>query len=61
MIDRTKDLVEQKFKYPEYDCHADVIYGDTDSVMIKFKHYPPDMDKVEMRRHTMNLAIEAAE
>mmetsp|Transcript_24003 Transcript_24003/g.20174 ORF Transcript_24003/g.20174 Transcript_24003/m.20174 type:complete len:133 (+) Transcript_24003:637-1035(+) len=60
MIDKTKELVESKFRYPEFDCCADVIYGDTDSVMIKFKSYPPEMDLVEMRRHTMNLAISAA-
>jgi len=62
MIEKTKELVESKFQQQNgYDCSANVIYGDTDSVMIKFKQYPPDMDLVEMRRHTMNLSIEAAD
>ena len=47
MIHQTKDLVLEKYK------DADVIYGDTDSVMVKFK--------VSSIAEAMTLGKEAAE
>ncbi|CAL9110688.1 unnamed protein product [Musa textilis] len=37
MIEHTKKLVEEKFTISGgYDCNAEVVYGDTDSVMVQF-------------------------
>ena len=53
MIQQTRQLVEEKYTIKNgYDHDAEVIYGDTDSVMIKFGE--PDLKK------TMELANEAA-
>ncbi|KAK7075072.1 DNA polymerase delta catalytic subunit [Halocaridina rubra] len=53
MIAFTKEQVEEKFKIENnYDYNAEVIYGDTDSVMIKFG--------VETIEEAMRLGKEAA-
>ncbi|KAK9705310.1 hypothetical protein RND81_07G047200 [Saponaria officinalis] len=36
MIEHTKKLVEEKFTVGGYEHNAEVIYGDTDSVMVQF-------------------------
>ncbi|OMP04435.1 DNA-directed DNA polymerase, family B, pol2 [Corchorus olitorius] len=54
MIEHTKKLVEDKFKMQGgYEFNAEVIYGDTDSVMVQF-----GVSDVEA---AMNLGREAAE
>ncbi|KAJ1401242.1 Ribonuclease H-like superfamily [Sesbania bispinosa] len=54
MIEHTKKLVEDKFTTPNgYEHNAEVIYGDTDSVMVQF-----GVSSVE---EAMNLGREAAE
>ncbi|XP_023899553.1 DNA polymerase delta catalytic subunit [Quercus suber] len=54
MIEHTKKLVEDKFKMlGGYEHNAEVIYGDTDSVMVQF-----GVDNIEA---AMNLGREAAE
>jgi DNA polymerase delta subunit 1 len=53
MIERTKEIVEQRYTIANgYSHDAQVIYGDTDSVMVKFG--PKDLEK------TMELGNEAA-
>lgn len=53
MIEQTKDLVEAKFNQAQgYACNAKVIYGDTDSVMVKFG--PAELEEA------MRLGREAA-
>lgn len=53
MIDHTKNLVEEKYRTANgYSGNAEVIYGDTDSVMIKFN--TPDLAEA------MKLGEEAA-
>ncbi|CAG0913322.1 unnamed protein product [Notodromas monacha] len=54
MIEKTKQEVESKYRIENgYDYDAKVIYGDTDSVMVKFG--PPTIEKA------MELGREAAE
>ena len=54
MIDHTKDMVEKRYTTANgYKANADVIYGDTDSVMIKFN--VPELEDA------MKLGEEAAE
>ena len=59
MIDYTKRRVEEL-----YDG-SKVIYGDTDSVMVKFKinktYENDDQGKKELRREVMRLGKEAAD
>lgn len=53
MIERTKELVESKFTVENgYATNAKVIYGDTDSVMVKFG--------VESVAESMELGKQAA-
>lgn len=53
MIERTKELVESKYTVENgYKTNAKVIYGDTDSVMVKFG--------VESVAESMELGREAA-
>lgn len=53
MIERTKELVELKYTVENgYKTNAKVIYGDTDSVMVKFG--------VESVAESMELGREAA-
>jgi DNA polymerase delta subunit 1 len=54
MIEHTKKLVHEKFTVANgYEADADVIYGDTDSVMVNFR--------VETVGEAMRLGREAAE
>merc|ERR1712137_560002 len=54
MIDHTKNLVEAKFNVANgYACDAQVVYGDTDSVMVKFG--------VDTVAEAMSLGHEAAD
>jgi DNA polymerase delta subunit 1 len=54
MIDHTKEMVETRYTTANgYKANADVIYGDTDSVMIKFN--VPELEEA------MKLGEEAAE
>ncbi|GMH07696.1 hypothetical protein Nepgr_009536 [Nepenthes gracilis] len=54
MIEHTKKLVEEKFTVPGgYQHNAEVIYGDTDSVMVQFG--------VSTVEEAMNLGREAAQ
>jgi DNA polymerase delta subunit 1 len=54
MIEKTKELVEQKYtKANGYEHDATVIYGDTDSVMVLFG--PPDIARC------MEMGTEAAD
>lgn len=53
MIERTKELVELKYNVENgYKTNAKVVYGDTDSVMVKFG--------VESVAESMELGKEAA-
>jgi len=54
MLDITKRLIHEKFNiYNGYKYDSDVIYGDTDSVMIKFGN--------DSREEAINLGKEAAQ
>src|ERR1700731_2684200 len=54
MIEKTKELVEQRYtKANGYEHDATVIYGDTDSVMVLFG--PPDIARC------MEMGTEAAD
>lgn len=54
MIKHTKKLVEDKFTtLGGYEHNAEVIYGDTDSVMVRFGVYAEE--------EAMNLGRKAAE
>ena len=53
MIEKTKNLVIQKFG-------ADVIYGDTDSVMVKFKLTTDKSDRTGQIREAMKYGTDAA-
>ena len=55
MIDKTKKCVMKQFQ------GADVIYGDTDSVMVKFVLKTKSDDKAELIRESMELGRRAAE
>lgn len=53
MIFQTQTLVESKYRRPEYEADCQVIYGDTDSVMVKFN--------IKDMKRVMQLATEAAD
>lgn len=54
MIELTRSLVEQEYSIEKgYSTNAEVIYGDTDSVMVNFK--------VKDLETTMKLGRQAAE
>lgn len=55
MIEKTKNCVMKEFQ------GSDVIYGDTDSVMVKFNLKTKSGDKAELIRESMELGRRAAE
>ena len=58
-IDQTKEAVESKYtKANGYPGDAEVVYGDTDSVMVKFQGVPRSMDGM---KQAWKLAEEAAD
>lgn len=61
MIELTKQKVEERYTVSNgYEHDAVVVYGDTDSVMIKFGANLPGGDK-EMVEKSMSMAIDAAD